>query len=72
MPVDVSDLTAAVERMTTVSESAIALINGIAAKIDAAVAADNVVDATNLAALSASIKSEADSLAAAVEANTTG
>ena len=69
MPTDVTELTAEVTRARGVVDSAIALINGIAARIDAAVAADNVVDATNLSALSASLRSETDDLAAAVNAN---
>jgi hypothetical protein len=69
MPADVSELTAEVTRARGVVDSAIALINGIAARIDAAVAADNVADATNLSALSASLRSETDDLAAAVNAN---
>lgn len=69
MPVDTSELTAEVERVKGTNASAIALINGIAARIDAAVEADNVQDATNLSALSASLRSETDALAGAVEAN---
>jgi hypothetical protein len=69
MPADVTELTAEVTRARGVVDSAIALINGIAARIDAAVAADNVVDATNLTALSASLRSEVDDLSAAVSAN---
>jgi hypothetical protein len=59
------DLTAQVAANTTVSQSALTLINGIAARITAA-----GTDPTKLAALTASLKSDDDALAAAVTANT--
>lgn len=58
-------LTAQVAANTTVSASALALINGIAARITAA-----GVDPAKLAALTASLKTDDDALAAAVVANT--
>jgi hypothetical protein len=67
---DFSGLESEVANLTSVVDSAVALINGIAAKIDAAVAASDAGDNTKLTALSASIKGEADALAAAVASNT--
>ena len=59
------DLTAQVQANKTVTDSAIALINGIADRIAAA-----GTDQGKLADLTASLKSETDVLAAAVQANT--
>lgn len=59
------DLTAQVAANKTVIDSALALINGIAARITAA-----GTDPAALAALTTSLKSEDDALAAAVTANT--
>lgn len=59
------DLTAQVAANRSVIDSALALINGIAARITAA-----GTDPAALAALTASLKSEDDALAAAVAANT--
>jgi hypothetical protein len=67
---DFTGLEAEVANLTSVVDSAVALINGIAARIDAAVAASDAGDNTKLTALSASIKGEASSLADAVAANT--
>lgn len=69
MPADISELTAEVDRTKGLAASAIALINGIADRIDAAVTADNVTDNTNLSALSSSLRTENDALAAALESN---
>lgn len=70
MPADFSEVTAEVTALETVVDSAVALINGIAARIDEAVAADNVVDASNLSALSASLRAQSTELGDAVAANT--
>ena len=59
------DLTAQVAANKTVIDSALALINGIAARITAA-----GTDPAALAALTTSLKSEDDTLAAAVATNT--
>jgi hypothetical protein len=59
------DLTAQVAANRSVSQSALILINGIADRITAAGA-----DPTKLAALTASLKSDDDALAAAVTTNT--
>jgi hypothetical protein len=67
---DFSGMQAEVERNRSVVGSAVALINGIAAKIDAAVAANDASDNTQLTDLANSLRSDSDSLAAAVGANT--
>ena len=59
------DLTAQVAANRTISQSALTLINGIADRITAA-----GTDPAALAALTASLKSDDDALAAAVAANT--
>ena len=73
MAQDLSVLKAEVAANTTVVGSAVALINGFSARLDAAVAAAGSADpalAAELAALSAQIKADSGSLAAAVAANT--
>lgn len=67
---DFTALTAEVDRNRTVVGSAVALINGIAAKIDAAVAANDATDNTALTDLAASLRSDSDTLASAVAAHT--
>lgn len=62
---ELDDLTTQVTANTDAEKSAITLINGIAARIAAA-----GVDPVKLTALSTSLKSSADALAAAVVANT--
>lgn len=71
MPVDLTELRVQVERAVTVGDSAIALLNGIQGKIEAAVAADNLADNSATAQLAVSLKGELDNLATAVETNTT-
>lgn len=68
-------LTAAVAREKTVDDSAIALINGFQARLDAAVAAASAAGATaaqlkSLTDLSTAIGKDSDELASAVAANT--
>jgi hypothetical protein len=67
---DFSQMTAEVERNRSVVQSAVTLINGIAAKIDAAVAANDATDNSALSDLANSLRSDSDGLAAAVAANT--
>lgn len=62
---DLKALTDAVARNKTVADSAIALIQGLAAQIEA-----NKNDPAALQALADSLNAEDDSLAAAVTANT--
>lgn len=65
MSVEFDQLTAQVKANSDLLDSATALINGIAARIDAA-----GVDPAKLAALSSELKAKDDVLAAAVLANT--
>jgi hypothetical protein len=67
---DFTQMTAEVERNRSVAASAVALINGIAAKIEAAVQANDAGDNTALTDLATSLRSDSDALAAAVAANT--
>jgi hypothetical protein len=64
------ELNAEVANLTSVIDSAVALINGIAAKIEEAVAANDAGDNSQLASLASSVRAQADGLAAAVTANT--
>lgn len=64
------DLKADVAAETTVVNSAITLLSGISARIDAAVAAARAGDDQALSQLSAEVKSETQALADAVAANT--
>lgn len=64
---ELADLKAKVAGNTTVIESALTLINGFKAALDAAIANG---DPAALAALSAELGAEDDKLAAAVAANT--
>ncbi len=67
---DFSGVNSEVTRLTDVVQSAVALINGIAGKIDAAVAANDAGDNTALSGLADSLRAQSDGLAAAVAANT--
>jgi len=67
MSQQLDDLKAAVEKNISVVDSAITLIQGIKAQLDAAIAAGNP---QALADLSASLGAETDKLSAAVVANT--
>ncbi len=65
MSKELDDLTAEVAAVTTVEQSAIALINGIAAQLAAA-----GTDPAKLSALTASLTASSTALAAAIAANT--
>lgn len=67
---DLAGMTAEVERNRSVVGSAVALINGIAGRIDAAVAANDASDNTALTDLANSLRSDSQALADAVAANT--
>ena len=67
MSAQLDSLRAQVERNTTVSESAITLLNGLKQQLDDAIASG---DPNALQALSDQIGAETDKLAAAVTANT--
>ncbi len=64
---ELDDLKAAVAKDTAVDQSAITLLNGLKAKLDAAIASG---DPAQLTALSAQLGSNAQGLADAVTANT--
>ena len=70
MAADFSVLEAEVARNTDVSNSAIALLNGIAQRVADAVAADNLDDNSHTAQLSTELSAQTDALAAAVSSNT--
>ena len=72
MSVELDDLTAAVSAEDTVIGSAITLLNGISARIDAAIAAAQSGDKAALAALSADVKASSAKLSEAIAANTIG
>ena len=69
---DFSELEAQVGRIKQVRPSIVAIIEGIADRVQAAVDADNAGDNTKLAALSTDLRTEADALAAAAMAGTPG
>lgn len=70
MALDLTDLQAEVARNSDVDQSAIALLRGIAARIDAAVAAAEAGNTAALTELATSIRASTDELAAAVTENT--
>lgn len=70
MALDLSELQAEVSRNRSVDGSAAALIRGIAQRIQDAIAADDVTDATNLNALVTDLRSSTDDLAGAVSEGT--
>jgi predicted alpha/beta hydrolase len=67
----IDDLTTQVSAQVTVEQSAITLLNGLKAKLDAAIAAQQAGDdSAELKSLSATLGASASGLAAAVVANT--
>ncbi len=70
MGADFSQLTAEVERIKQVRPSVVAIIEGIAQRVQDAVDADNAGDNSQLASLSADLRGEADALAAAAMVGT--
>lgn len=70
MAADFSQLTAEVERIKQVRPSIVAIIEGIADRVQAAVDADNAGDNAMLSTLSSDLRSEADAFAAAAVAGT--
>lgn len=67
---DLTELTEEVARNSDVDQSAIALLNGIAARIEAAVIEAEAGNTAALTELAASIRSSTNELAEAVTANT--
>jgi hypothetical protein len=70
MAADFSDLTAQVERIKAVRPSIVAIIEGIAARVQTAVEANDAGDNSMLASLSSDLRGEADALAAAAVTGT--
>ena len=70
MPADFSPLTTEVGELTNVVDSAVALMDGFQSRLDAAIAADNLSDNSNVAQFSASFAAEKTKLAEAVARNT--
>lgn len=66
----IDDLAAQVTQNTSTEDSAAILINGFAARLDAAVEAAKAGNDAPMAQLQADLKSHGDALAAAVAANT--
>lgn len=64
-------LQAQVQQTTTVEQSAVTLINGLAAQLASAIAASNNGDTAALPNLQSQLQTSAATLAAAVTANTT-
>lgn len=64
-----AELETDVTALEGVVPSVIAIINGIADQIQAAVDADNLADSTKSAALAGRVRAQAESLAAAAAAN---
>jgi hypothetical protein len=67
---DFSVVQAEVANLTSVTASVVAAFNGVADQVEAAVAANDAGDNSQLATLASDIRAQADSLAAAVAANT--
>lgn len=67
MAQELDDLTVDVKNTTDVEERAVVLLNGLAAKLDAAIASG---DPAALVALSTSLKTGSSALAAAITADT--
>jgi len=70
MPADFQPLVTEVAELTTVADSAVALMDGFESRLNAAIAADNLDDNTNVAKFAADFKSQKDKLAEAVARNT--
>lgn len=70
MPADFSPLVTEVADLTTVADSAVALMDGFDQRLADAIAADNLSDDSNVAKFAADFKSQKDKLAEAVARNT--
>lgn len=70
MPADFSPLVTEVADLTTVADSAVALMDGFDEKLAEAIAADNLSDNSNVSQFAASFKAQKDKLAEAVARNT--
>jgi hypothetical protein len=70
MPTDFNPLATEVGELTSVVDSASALMDGFDERLDAAIAADNLSDSSNVSKFSAEFKAQKDKLAEAVARNT--
>lgn len=70
MAVDLSKLTAAAERITTVKGSVLAFINGVPGLIRDAIVADDMSDATNINALADRLEADAAEITTAITSGT--
>lgn len=72
MPVDLTRLTAASERITNARDAVLAFIQGVPGLIRDAIAADDAGDATNLNALADKLENDATVITDAIMAGTGG
>lgn len=70
MPADFSPLVTEVADLTTVADSAVALMDGFSQRLADAIAADNLSDNTNVAKFAADFNTQKTKLADAVARNT--
>lgn len=70
MAADFSPLVNEVSELTTVADSAVALMDGFQSRLDAAIAADNLSDNSNVAKFAADFGAQKTKLADAVARNT--
>ena len=70
MAVDLTKLTASVERITNAKDAVLAFINGVPDLIPDAVAKDDVGDATNINALADTLETRATEITDAIVAGT--
>lgn len=70
MPADFTPLVTEVADLTTVADSAVALMDGFEGRLAAAIAADNLSDNSNVAQFAADFSAQKTRLADAVARNT--
>lgn len=70
MPADFSPLVTEVSELTTVADSAVALMDGFESKLQEAIAADNLSDNSNVAQFAAGVAAQKTKLAEAVARHT--
>jgi carbamate kinase len=70
MPADFQPLVTEVTELTTVADSAVALMDGFSQRLADAIAADNLSDNTNVAQFAAEFEAQKQKLADAVTRNT--
>lgn len=70
MPADFSPLVTEVSDLTTVADSAVALMDGFASRLEAAIVADNLSDNSNVAQFATEFRAQKTKIAEAVARNT--